>query len=78
MKELKPLVPLIKIREGMGLTQEQFAKLTGISRQMLSHIERGASNPSLLVAYKIAKVSNKTIEQIFFSRNAQKMSKQSA
>lgn len=78
MNGLKPLDPLIKARKILGLNQEEFAKRAKLSRPMLSHIERGAALPSLDVAYRIAKVANLTIEEIFFVRKAQKMSKKGA
>jgi len=74
MKELKPNSALINARKELGLNQEEFAKRAKLSRPMLSHIERGASTPSLPVAYRIAKAANKSIEEIFFVRNARKMS----
>lgn len=78
MSKFTPLDKLIKAREEKGLTQEQLAKLADISRQNLSHIERGASLPSLAVAFRISKALNKSIEQIFFSKKAQSMSNKSA
>lgn len=78
MKEMKPLERLIKAREEMGLTQEEFAKLVDLSRPMLSHYERGYSIPPLPVAYRIAKVLNASIEQIFFGKNVQKMNNRPA
>lgn len=78
MHELKPLTPLIKARKSLGLNQEEFSKRAKISRPMLSNIERGAAYPSLPVAYRIAKVANMSIEEIFFGRKAQKMSKKGA
>lgn len=74
----KPLDALIQARKNLGLNQEEFAKRAKISRPMLSHIERGASLPSLEVAHRIAKVVNSTIDEIFFKRKAQKMSKKGA
>ena len=74
----KPLNTLINARKSLGLNQEEFAKRAKISRPMLSHIERGAALPSLDAAYRIAKVVNSTIDEIFFGRKAQKMSKRGA
>ena len=42
------------LRKSKGLTLEQLASLSGVSRSMLSQIERGAANPTLGVAYRIA------------------------
>lgn len=78
MKELNKLNPLISARKGLGLNQEQFARKAKLSRPMLSHIERGASLPSLDVAYRISKVANMSIEELFFAKNAQKMSNKGA
>ena len=42
------------LRKSKGLTLEQLASLSGVSRSMLSQIERGAANPTLGVAFRIA------------------------
>lgn len=78
MTALTKLSVLVKARKGLGLNQEEFAKRAKLSRPMLSNIERGAAIPSLPVAYRIAKTANLSIEEIFFNRNARKMSKQGA
>jgi putative transcriptional regulator len=77
-EELLPLTKLIDARNDMKLTQEEFAKLAGISRSMYSNIERGKYTPSLKAAYAIAKVAKKPIEYLFFNLNARKSSKQTA
>lgn len=41
-------------RKTKGWTLEQLASLSGVSRSMLSQIERGAANPTLGVAWRIA------------------------
>ncbi len=41
-------------RKAKGWTLDQLASLSGVSRSMLSQIERGEANPTLGVAYKIA------------------------
>lgn len=43
-------------RKSPNLTQEQLAKLVGISRTMVTEIENGNANPSVEVAKKIAAV----------------------
>src|SRR5688572_31239189 len=43
-----------QMRKGRGWTLEQLASLSGVSRSMLSQIERGAANPTLGVAFRIA------------------------
>src|SRR4029450_6016967 len=42
------------LRRSKGLTLEQLASLSGVSRSMLSEIERGGANPTLGVAFRIA------------------------
>ena len=43
-----------KLRRQRALTLEQLAELTGVSRSMLSQIEREQVNPTFHVAYRIA------------------------
>lgn len=52
-------------REQLDLTQEQLAIQLGVSRQTIISIESGRYNPSLILAYKIATVFGKTIENVF-------------
>jgi transcriptional regulator with XRE-family HTH domain len=42
------------LRKSKGWTLEQLASLSGVSRSMLSQIERGSANPTLGVAFRIA------------------------
>lgn len=37
-----------------GLTQEQFAELSGFSQQYLSDLERGRSNPTVVTLFELA------------------------
>ena len=43
------------LRRRNGWTLEQLASSSGVSRSMLSQVERGAANPTLAVAFRIAK-----------------------
>ena len=54
-----------EIRKERGIRQEEFAKLMGVSRQTISSLETGRYNPSIFLAYKIAKFFELTIEEIF-------------
>ena len=47
---------LKELRHKSHLTQEQLAKMVGISRTMITEIENGNANPSVKVAKKIAAV----------------------
>ena len=53
------------IRKEKGILQEEFARAMGVSRQTISSLENGRYNPSILLAYKIAKYFDLTIEEIF-------------
>lgn len=54
-----------EIRKEKGIRQEEFAKSMGVSRQTISSLENGRYNPSITLAYKIAKYFGMTIEDIF-------------
>ena len=54
-----------QIRKARGVRQEEFAKAMGVSRQTISSLENGRYNPSILLAYKIAKYFDMTIEEVF-------------
>ena len=47
------------------MTQQELSDLVGVSRQTIMQLERNRYNPSMLLAYSIAKVFNVTIEDIF-------------
>jgi putative transcriptional regulator len=48
-----------------GMTQEELALRTGVSRQTIMSIERGQTNPSVLLAYKIAAAFGVIITSVF-------------
>ena len=54
-----------EIRKSRGIRQDEFAKLIGVSRQTISSLETGRYNPSIYLAYKIAKYFDLTIEEVF-------------
>ncbi len=54
-----------EIRKARGIRQEDFARLMGVSRQTISSLETGRYNPSIFLAYKIAKFFGMTIEEVF-------------
>jgi len=47
------------------LTQEGLAKEVGVTRQTVIAIEKGKYNPSLELAFKIARFFDTTIEEVF-------------
>ena len=54
-----------EIRKTKGIRQEEFARSMGVSRQTISSLENGRYNPSILLAYKIARYFDMTIEDVF-------------
>jgi putative transcriptional regulator len=48
------------------ISQEALASTVGVSRQTIISIEKGRFIPSTLLALKIAKFFNKSVENIFF------------
>lgn len=54
-----------EIRKERGIRQDEFAKCMGVSRQTISSLENGRYNPSITLAYKIAKYFDMTIEEVF-------------
>ncbi|MET3318697.1 UNVERIFIED_ORG: putative transcriptional regulator [Peribacillus simplex] len=54
-----------ELRKTHQLTQEKLSELTGVSRQTIISIETGRFDPSIKLAYKLAKVFQLAIEDIF-------------
>ncbi len=56
---------LEEIRKRRGITQVELADVLEVSRQTISSLEKGRYNPSILLAFKIARYFELTIEEIF-------------
>ncbi len=54
-----------RLREEQGITQKELGELTGVSRQAINAVETGKFDPSIWLAYDIARVFNSSIESIF-------------
>ncbi len=54
-----------RLRFERNMTQEELALRTGVSRQTIMSIERGQTNPSVLLAYKIAAAFDVPITEVF-------------
>lgn len=48
------------------LTQDELAAKVGVRRETIVHLEAGRYNPSLKLAWQLAKVLNTGIEEIFW------------
>ena len=55
-----------ELRMGRGMTQEEIAERVGVSRQTIISIESGRYNPSIVLAYKLARAFDHSIEEVFF------------
>ncbi len=54
-----------EFRAKYNMTQEELAKRVGVRRETIVFLEKGKYNPSLRLAYRIARVFNVRIEDIF-------------
>ena len=52
-------------RARLGLKQEDRARLVGGRRETIGNLEKGRYNPSLVLAWNIAKVFGVPIEEVF-------------
>ncbi len=52
-------------RKNNHLTQQELAEKMDVTRQTIISLENGKYNPSITLAFKIAKIFNTTIEDIF-------------
>ena len=56
----------IKVQRAIkDLTQENLARLVGVSRQTINAMEAAKYVPSTVLAFKIARVFEKPVEEIF-------------
>lgn len=59
---------LEELRKERGIKQEDLARELGVSRQTISSLEKGRYNPSILLAFKIARHFDLSIEDVFIYR----------
>lgn len=56
---------LEKLRKERGIKQEELAAALEVSRQTIGSLENGRYNPSIILAFKIARYFQMSIEDIF-------------
>lgn len=56
---------LEEIRKQRGIKQEELAIALEVSRQTISSLEKGRYNPSIILAIKIARYFELSVEEIF-------------
>lgn len=57
---------LAQLRSERGLSQAALGEQIGVSRQTIISIERGKFDPSLPLAFRIARYFDRSIEAIFY------------
>ncbi len=57
------------------MTQQELADKVGVSRQTIVAIEKGNYSPSLELAFRIARLFNTTLEEVFTYTPAEEKSK---
>ena len=62
---MKMRTTIKELRARYDLTQDELAEIVGVSRRTMLYLEKGTYNPSLLLAYKVAKTLHATIEEVF-------------
>ena len=54
-----------ELRKQQKMSQEELADVLEVSRQTIGSLENGRYNPSITLAFKIARYFDKTIEEVF-------------
>jgi putative transcriptional regulator len=63
---------LEEIRKQRGVKQDELALALEVSRQTIGSLENGRYNPSIILAFKIARYFNMGIEEIFIYEEEEK------
>lgn len=63
---------LEELRKQKGIKQEDLAAALEVSRQTIGSLENGRYNPSIILAFKIAKYFHMNIEEIFIYEEEKK------
>lgn len=58
-------------RAGKDLSQDDLAKLCGVSRQTISAIEKGDYNPTIRLCIAICRALDVTLDDLFWNRDGQ-------
>ena len=63
---------LEEIRKQRGIKQEELASALEVSRQTIGSLENGRYNPSIILAFKIARYFDMGLEEIFIYEEVEK------
>jgi putative transcriptional regulator len=64
-RKMKMKTKMKELRARYDLTQADLAQKVGVRRETIVFLEKGKYNPSLMLAHKVAKVLNYTIDELF-------------
>jgi putative transcriptional regulator len=59
------------LRNDKGWTQQELADRVGVSRQTIISLERGRYNPSILLAFRLARTFDVAIENVFLYNDSE-------
>ena len=68
MKNLR----LKSARAAKDLSQQQLAKIVGVSRQTINAIEKGDYNPTIRLCLSICYALDKSLDELFWEENTEK------
>jgi putative transcriptional regulator len=65
LREVAVKNKLEEIRKQRSITQDELAAALEVSRQTICSLENGRYNPSIILAFKVARYFEMSIEEIF-------------
>lgn len=67
-----------ELRARAGMTQEELAEKVGVRRETIVFLEKGKYNPSLLLAWRVARVFDLPVEEIFLFEESDRLEERKA
>ncbi len=55
-----------EFRKEKGLTQDDLAKLVGVRRETVGHLENVTNNPSLKLAMEVAEALDASLDELYY------------
>jgi putative transcriptional regulator len=62
-----------ELRAKTGMTQEELAARAGVRRETIVFLEKGKYNPSLLLAWRVAREFGVPIEEVFLFEESDRL-----
>lgn len=63
LRQVRTRIKEFRVRQ--NLTQERLAEIAGVRRETIVFLEQGKYNPSLRLAYNVARALNASIDELF-------------